>query len=97
MRKTLTRRGFIVSVGAKIATPAVAGAAGVRLSCIHTGRSCRLEPAGGVSPEALAAFTDVTRDWRKGVAGNMDPALLGLLFRLHAAVGGGEWALISGY
>lgn len=97
MRKTLRRRGFIVGLAAKIATPAVAGAVGLRLTCIHTGRSCRLEPAGGVSPEALAAFTDVTRDWRKGVAGNMDPALLGLLFRLHATVGGGDWDLISGY
>jgi uncharacterized protein YcbK (DUF882 family) len=72
----------------------------LRLLHLHTGERLEAEffRDGAYLPDALAAINHLLRDFRSNDACAIDTALLGLLHRLHAAVGSTRpFEVISAY
>jgi uncharacterized protein YcbK (DUF882 family) len=67
---------------------------------LHTGEKLQVEyfQSGAYQPDALAAVNHLLRDFRSGAVGEMDPALLDLLYTLSRTTGSRQpFQIISGY
>lgn len=107
----LSRRSFVRACAfsapaAALATlPSLARAAApapraLRFDHLHTGERLNVEyfSAGAYLPDALAAVDHLLRDFRTEDVGQIDPALLDLLYRLTLTTGTGKpFEIISGY
>lgn len=108
---SLSRRSFVRACAfsapaAALATlPSLARAAApapraLRFDHLHTGERLNVEyfSAGAYLPDALAAVDHLLRDFRTEDVGQIDPALLDLLYRLTLTTGTGKpFEIISGY
>lgn len=101
----MKRRRLLTTLAATplLAAPALARAAAprsLRFNNLHTGESLEVEyfAGGRYLDDALSEVNHVLRDFRTGDIGQMDPALLDLLYQLRASVGTrAPFQVISGY
>jgi uncharacterized protein YcbK (DUF882 family) len=106
----LTRRRLLAGVAAAAplsvlphraaAAAAPREARALSFAHLHTGERLSVEylSGGAYVPDALAAVNHLLRDFRSGVSGNMDPALLDLLHGLAQRTGSrAPFQIISGY
>jgi uncharacterized protein YcbK (DUF882 family) len=99
-----SRRQLLRTLAAAAAVPGLAfGGTAPRTLCfdhLHTGERLEVEyfANGAHLPDALAAVNRLLRDFRTGVIGAIDPALLDLLHVLRGTTGGRQpFQVISGY